>query len=248
MPDSTPDAPPGRAAGATPTRQVAGWAVHALTASGAVLGLLAMLAVIRGDDRTALLWMGAALAIDGLDGPMARKLRIRDLIPRVDGAVLDLVVDYLTYVLVPAVFIYWFDLLPAGWGLIGAGFILVTSLYCFANTGMKTSDNYFVGFPAIWNVVVLYMWVLDSPPWANAGVVVALGILTFVPIKFVHPIRVRDHRAVTYTAMSVWMVCGVGLVLAGRHDMMLWPWIGASLWLAFVSLRRTFMGPSAPAD
>ncbi len=249
MMDKSPGTEASDPPGATPARRAAGWAVHALTASGAVLGLLSMLAIIRNDDRAALLWLGLALAIDGLDGPMARKLRIRDLIPRVDGAVLDLVVDYLTYVLVPAVFVYWFGLLPAGWDLPGAGFILVTSLYCFANLDMKTHDNYFVGFPAIWNVVVLYMWVLETPPVANAVIVVALGVLTFVPIKFVHPIRVRDHRSITYAALLAWAFCSAGLVVFGNgHATLLWPWIAASCWLGFVSLRRTLAGPSAPAD
>lgn len=244
---SDPSRNAGTEPGPTPARRAAGWAVHALTASGAFLGLLSMLAVINGDARGALLWLGAALAIDGLDGPMARKLQIRDLIPRVDGAVLDLVVDYLTYVLVPAIFIYWFDLLPPAWGLAGAGFILVTSLYCFANIDMKTHDNYFVGFPAIWNVVAFIMWVLDSPQWANAAVVAMLGVLTFVPVKFVHPIRVRDHRAVTYASMLVWAACSLGLVLLDRQSaLMFWPWIAASAWLAFISLRRTFAGPTAP--
>lgn len=232
---------------ASPTRRAAGWAVHALTASGAFLGLLSMLAVIRGDDRGALLWLGAALAVDGLDGPIARKVRVRDVIPRVDGAVLDLVVDYLTYVLVPAIFIYWFGLLPTGWSLAGAGFILVTSLYCFANLDMKTDDNYFVGFPAIWNVVAFYMWVVESPPWINAIVVLLLGILTFVPIKFVHPIRVRDSRDLTYGATVVWTACSLAMVLLGTDKPWLfWPWIAASVWLAFVSLRRTFLGPEGP--
>ena len=235
----------------TPTRRAAGWAVHALTASGAFLGLLSMLAIIRGDAHGALLWLGVALAVDGLDGPMARRLRIRDIIPKVDGAVLDLVVDYLTYVLVPAIFIYWFALLPSYWGLdlAGAGFILVTSLYCFANIEMKTSDNYFVGFPAIWNVVALYMWVLDSPPVANAIVVAALGVLTFVPVKFVHPIRVRDNRRITYGATILWTACSLGLVLLDRQaPWLLWPWLGASAWLAFTSLRRTFMGAADGRD
>jgi phosphatidylcholine synthase len=232
---------------ASPTRRAAGWAVHALTASGAFLGLLSMLAVIRGDERGALLWLGAALAVDGLDGPIARKVRVREVVPRVDGAVLDLVVDYLTYVLVPAIFIYWFGLLPTGWSLWGAGFILITSLYCFANLDMKTDDNYFVGFPAIWNVVAFYFWVIESPPWINAVIVLALGILTFVPIKFVHPIRVRDRRDLTYGATLVWTMCSLAMVLFGTdREWLFWPWVVASMWLAYVSLRRTFMGPAGP--
>jgi len=233
---------------ASPTRRAAGWAVHALTASGALLGFLAMLAVIKGDARGSLLWLGVALAVDGLDGPIARLVRVRDVIPRVDGAVLDLVVDYLTYVLVPAIFIYWFGLLPTAWSLAGAGFIVVTSLYCFANLDMKTSDNYFVGFPALWNVVALYMWLLDSPPWLNVAIVLALGVLTFIPVKFVHPIRVRDRREITYVAMIVWAACCLGLVLMAPTNpaWLLWPWLGASAWLGFISLRRTLIGKTIP--
>jgi phosphatidylcholine synthase len=228
-------------------RRAAGWAVHAFTASGALIGLLAMLAVIRGDARAALLWLGAALAVDALDGPIARKLRVREVLPTVDGAVLDLVVDYLTYVLVPAVFLYWFELMPPGWGLAGAGFILLTSLYCFANVEMKTSDNYFSGFPAIWNVVVLYLWVLSTPALVNAIVVLVLGVLTFVPVKFVHPVRVREARVLTYSSVIVWTMCALWLI-AVSPDRPLWvlaPWLAASAWLAFVSLRRTIRG--APA-
>ncbi len=231
-------------------RRAAGWGVHAFTASGAVLGLLAMLAVVNGEPRTALLWLALALAVDGLDGPIARKLKVREVIPGVDGAVLDLVIDYLTYVLVPALFLYWFALLPAGWELAGAVFVLLTSLYCFANVGMKTQDNYFVGFPALWNVVALYLWILDTPPMLNAAVVGALGVLTFLPIKFVHPIRVREGRKVTYVSLAVWIVCSLALLqMAPRTPWwLLVPWLAASAWFVFVSLRRTLHRASTPGS
>jgi phosphatidylcholine synthase len=229
---------------ASPSRLGAAWAVHALTASGAVVGLLAMLAVIRGDARGAMIWLGVALAIDGLDGPMARKIGVRDVLPRFDGALLDLIVDYLTYVLVPALFIYWFELLPPGWGLYGAGYILLTSLYCFANLDLKTHDNYFVGFPGIWNVVALYMFVLPSLPWLNAAIVFALGILTFVPIKFVHPLRVKELRDVTLVATIVWALSSFALIFfhPKAPGWLVWCLLGASAWLGFVSLRRTLRG------
>jgi phosphatidylcholine synthase len=227
-----------------PARRAAGWAVHARTASGALLGLLALLAVVDSEPRTALLWLALALAVDGLDGPIARKLRVREMIPQVDGAVLDLVVDYLTYVLVPALFLYWFGLLPAGWALAGAAYVLLTSLYCFANAGMKSPDDYFVGFPALWNVVVLYLWLLQTPPVLNAVVVAVLGVLTFVPMKFVHPIRVREARPATYAATLVWTLCSLALLLlAPRAPWWLTaPWLAASAWFVFVSARRTWRG------
>ncbi len=229
-------------------RQGAAWAVHTLTASGAVLGMLSLLEVFRYDARAALLWLGAALAVDGLDGPIARKIGVRDILPRVDGATLDLIVDYLTYVLVPALFIYWFDLLPPGLGIWGAGWIVLTSLYCFANLEMKTADNYFVGFPAIWNVVALYFFVLSTPPWVNAAVTVALGVLTFVPLKFIHPLRVRELHIATWGATVLWAISSFVLVFfrSSAPAWMSWMLLAASAWLAFVSLRRTIRGAPAP--
>ena len=232
------------------SRLVGAWAIHALTASGAIFGMLALLAVMQGDARTGLLWLALALAIDALDGPLARKLRIRNVIPHVNGDVLDLVVDYLNYVLVPALFLYYFDLLPQGWGFAGAGFVLLTSLYCFANVNMKTADNYFVGFPATWNVVILYLWILDSPALLNAVVVAALGIVTFLPVKFVHPIRVREWRGITYTSTFVWSACALALLGVSPTSpwWLLAPWLGASGWLAFMSMRRTWRGSGASAQ
>ena len=222
-------------------RQGAAWAVHTLTASGVVLGMLSLLEVFRGDPRAALLWLGAALAVDGLDGPIARRIGVRDILPRVDGAALDLIVDYLTYVLVPALFIYWFELLPPAFGLYGAGWIVLTSLYCFANLDMKTTDNYFVGFPAIWNVVAFFFFVLATPPWINLAATVVLGVLTFVPIKFIHPLRVREQLPVTLVATAAWAVSSFVLVFfyPRAPAWMAWMLIAASCWLAFVSLRRT---------
>lgn len=248
---ATPDSTRSPAWFGTAAPRIAGWAVHGFTASGALLGLLALLAVIGGDARAALLWLALALVVDGLDGPIARKLRVREVIPRVDGAVLDLVVDYLTYVLVPALFIYAFGLLPAGWELAGAGYVLLTSLYCFAHVGMKTPDHYFVGFPALWNVVVLYLWLLQTPAAVNAVIVAALGVLTFAPVKFVHPIRVRDGRRITYTATAVWAVCSVALLLHATPapQTPFWltaPWLAASAWFVYVSVRRS-LRPAPPA-
>lgn len=240
----------GTSAGHKRARRAAGWAVHAFTASGAVIGLLAIIAITRGDARAALLWLGVALAVDALDGPIARWLRVRDTLPKVDGAVLDLVVDYLNYVVVPAAFLYWFDLVPEGWGLVAAGYVLLTSSYCFANAEMKTEDNYFVGFPAIWNVVVLYFWLLDIPPLVNAGIIVVLGILTFVPVKFVHPIRVREGRYLTWLSLFVWALCAAALLLVAPASpwWLVVPWLAASAWLGFISLRRTLRGSARPTS
>jgi phosphatidylcholine synthase len=221
----------------------AAWAVHALTASGAVIGLLALFAVIEGDARKALLWLGLALVVDGIDGPFARKLDVASRLPRFDGALLDLVVDYLTYVVVPAVLLWQFGYLGNGWlSAASAGWILFSSLYIFANLDLKTPDNYFVGFPAIWNVVALYMYVLDTEPTVNLIAVAVLGALSFTKIKAIHPLRVRDFRVITLASAVVWGLTSFGLIWLSpvRPDWMMAAWLASTFWLLGLGFWRSF--------
>lgn len=232
-------------------RVAAAWAVHAFTASGVVTGLLAIAALIAGDLRLALLWLGAALIIDGFDGPMARKVRVSEYAPRFDGAVLDLVIDYLTYTVIPALLIYRFGLVPDGWGIPAAAYIMTTSLYCFGNREMKTSDNYFSGFPAVWNLVVLYFYIAGSDVWLNLAVIAALGVLTFVPLKFVHPFRVVRLRALTLALTAVWALATFWLVLASAADrapaeaapLAFWTFWSSSLYFLGLCIWRSVKHP-----
>ena len=195
-------------------RRALAWTAHLFTATGAVLGLFALLAVIEGNAKACLLWLGAALVVDGVDGTLARWVRVRERVPEIDGVILDLVIDYLTYVVVPALFLRQFGLLPEGMETALSGYILVTSLYCFANTGMKSAENDFVGFPAIWNVVALYLWILDLGPAVNAAIVLALGALTFTQARFPHPFRVRALMPPTIAAAAVWGLTSLWLILS----------------------------------
>ncbi len=232
-------------------RVLAAWAVHAFTASGVVTGLLAISALIAGDFRLALLWLGAALLIDGFDGPMARKVRVTEYAPNMDGAILDLVIDYLNYAVIPALLVYRFGLVPTGFAIPAAAWIMMTSLYCFGNRDMKTEDNYFQGFPAIWNLVVLYFYVTASPPWANLLVIIALGILTFVPLKFVHPFRVVRLRALTIAMTGAWGALTFVLVIGSKAgeapvDSMTtayWAFLVVSLYFLGLCLWRSYKGP-----
>ena len=230
-------------------RRLAAWAVHGFTASGVVLGLAALLAAGQGEPAACFAFLGLALVVDGVDGTFARAARVRETLPGIDGAVLDLVVDYLTYVLVPAVFVIYFDLLPRGLAIPGAAWILMTSLYCFANTGMKSADHYFVGFPAIWNVVVLCLWLLGLPLWVNAAVVVALGVLTFVPVKFLHPLRVRTLLPLNVVVTTAWLVSAAWLV--AEHPVRPGPvfavWLAAGGYYLAVCAWRTLKGGGGKA-
>jgi phosphatidylcholine synthase len=188
---------------------VAGFAVHVFTACGAACALLALIAATGGRWAGMFLWLGIALTIDGADGAFARRLRVAEVLPRWSGDVLDLVVDMLNYVFVPAYALATGGLLPAHLAVPLGALILITASLYFADRWMKTADHYFRGFPAIWNVVAFYLFLLKPPSWLSAILVAALAILTFVPVYFVHPIRIVRLRTFTLAAMIVWGLLAV---------------------------------------
>ena len=196
------------------------WTVHLMTASGAVFAFLALLAIERQDWRLALLWLAAALAVDAFDGTLARWARVKTEAARIDGDTLDLIVDYLNYVFVPAVLIWQAGLVPFALAPWLAALILVSALYNFARRDLKTEDNYFRGFPALWNVVAFYLFVTRPGPEAGAALVAVLAALTFTSVTFVHPFRVRDYGAWLPILALAWAAVTLAL---------LWPdWNGAT--------------------
>ena len=232
------------------------WSVHAFTTSGIVLGFLALVAVLKGDAILAFVMLGLALFVDGVDGTLARKARVTEYTPNFDGASLDLVIDFFTYVAVPALMIYWFKMVPvpfyfdpSTWSLVAGALIMAVSCYTFANVGMKSSDYYFVGFPAIWNVVVLYFYLFNTGWLINSITIIALSILTFVPVKFVHPLRVTHWRSLTIPMTVVWAAMTLSLVISGRnpgyddwiYKLQLAIFGLCSIYFAWISLWRTFV-------
>jgi len=195
-----------------PIRSVVAWAIHALTASGAVLAFLAFLAVEQERWRLALLWLGAALVVDGIDGPLARWARVTWRTPRIDGSTLDLVVDYLTYVFVPAIMMFRAGILPDSYAPMAVAAILLSSLYTFARTDMKTADHFFLGFPALWNIIAFYLFMLQPGKVVGAIVVGVFAALTFAPIYFVHPIRVRGYQPWLAVATALWGMGSLALL------------------------------------
>jgi phosphatidylcholine synthase len=183
---------------------LAGIGVHLFTASGAGLAFLALVAAIDRDFPTMFTWLGAAFLVDAVDGSLARRLRIEDKTPFIDGAILDLVVDFLTYVLVPAVALWRSDLVPASISLALAVLICAASALYFADRRMKTPDNWFRGFPALWNVAIFELFVFRPPAFINATVLAILVVLMFTPFATVHPFRVRALRPVTILMTVVW--------------------------------------------
>ena len=148
--------------------------------------------------------LGLALIVDGVDGPLARAFKVAEVLPRWSGATLDLVVDFVTYVFVPAFAIAASGLLPDALAIAAGVVVTISGALYFADREMKTHDNYFKGFPAVWNLAAFYLYVLEPPPWLAAAGVAALAVLTFVPIRFVHPLRVKRLRALNIALLGAW--------------------------------------------
>jgi phosphatidylcholine synthase len=202
------------------------FAVHIFTATGAALALAALVYAVRGQWTAMFGCLGVALFVDGIDGTLARRFKVADVLPRWSGDVLDLVVDFVTYVFVPAYAIAAGGLLPEPLALPAGIVIVVTGALYFADREMKTVDNYFRGFPTLWNGAAFYLFVLKLNPWLAAAVVAALAVLTFVPFKFLHPFRVVRLRAVSIAMVLLWSALGV---IALLRDLDPGPWVTGGL-------------------
>ena len=193
-------------------QRAAAWAVHAFTASGLIPAFLAILAIEVRDWRTAMLMLIACLVIDGIDGTFARLANVGEVLPEVDGKTIDYVIDFSTYAIIPAYFFYRAELVPEGWGLPLVALILIVSALYYGKEGMVSHDNYFVGFPVLWNMVVFYLvFVLALPPVVNAVLIVIFAVLHFVPVKFVYPSQGDRFKWITIAVSVLFIVGLVGL-------------------------------------
>jgi phosphatidylcholine synthase len=203
------------------------WAVHLYTATGAVLAFVAAWGVVHGSDRLALAAMFAATIVDATDGLLARMARVKDVLPEVDGARIDDIVDYLTFVFVPML------LLEASGGLYQSvalpviAVVLVSSVYGFVAPDAKSSDHFFTGFPSYWNIVVLYLLLFHVPPAANAVVLLVLSALIFVRIGYIYPSRTPTWRTMTNVLGATWTLL-IGAII--------WMWPSPPRWITFASL------------
>jgi phosphatidylcholine synthase len=214
------------------------FSVHLLTGSGAALALMALVAAGRGEWRLMFGWLGIALIVDGIDGPLARKVDTKSNAANWDGVILDLVIDYLTYVFIPAYALIYAPLLPAPWGLVAALFIALTGGLYFADVRMKAEDNCFVGFPAVWQMPLLVFLTFNPPAWVTLGIIVLLGLAQFTWLKFVHPVRTARWRWVTMPLTLAWVVLA-GLSVWHEFDPPTWVKLGlaaSSLWLILAGI------------
>ena len=194
---------------------VRAFAVHVLTACGAALALLALIFATGGHWEAMFLCLGLALIVDGADGPLAREFKVAEVLPRWSGDTLDLVVDFTTYVFVPAFAIVASGLMPDVLAIPSGVIVVITGAIYFADRRMKTDDNYFRGFPAVWNLAAFYLYVLQPPEWIGFAGVSALAVLTFMPVKFLHPLRVAHWRWLNVALLALWAVLALVAVVMG---------------------------------
>lgn len=189
------------------------WGVHLLTASGFLVGLLAIRAILDAQWRLAFLWIGVTVFIDSIDGTLARRFRVKEVIPEFDGALLDNIVDYFTYVLVPVFMIERAALIPAPLLLPTIAAITISSAYQFCRVDAKTDDHYFKGFPSYWNLVAVYLLIGGGGPWFNVAMLWLCAVLVFVPIKYLYPSRTKPFQRLTLTLNLLWACAFLAMML-----------------------------------
>lgn len=234
--------------------RLAAWATHAFTASGIFVGYLALDRFAHGEEANAFrdgwLYLLLALVIDGVDGTFARLFKVKTVLPQMDGGMIDAVVDFATYALIPVFFVHQAGLLPEGsWGYLGVAAMLITSAVYYGKQGMVSSDLYFVGFPVLWNLVGFYLYfVFHWPVWVNLGVVVILSGMHFVPIKFLYPSRARRFFVLHLVMVVVFGLSILGVLLLPKGELYMVAHggsVGTLVYLGGMSVVETFWGGKA---
>jgi phosphatidylcholine synthase len=191
-----------------PYAEIRAFCVHLLTASGSFLAFLGVVAAAEHRFVDMFWWLGLALLVDGIDGPIARRVKVREVLPNWSGDTLDNIIDYVTYVLLPAFALYQSGMIGEPWSFVAAGAIVVSSAIYYADTGMKTDEYFFSGFPVVWNMVIFTLFVIDATA-TTAMIVVSISvILTFLPINFLHPVRVKRLRPLNLGICLIWCALG----------------------------------------
>jgi len=220
------------------TLKIKAYFVHVLTATGAVFAMLAMLAAVDEKWSLMFLWLVVAFGVDGIDGPLARKYDVKANAKIYDGVLLDLIIDYLTYVFVPAYALFKSGLLPGWPGWLVIIVITFTSALYFADSRMKTKDNSFSGFPGCWNMVVLVLFATHPNYWIILAIVCMLAITMFLPLKFVHPMRTERWRLLTVPMAFAWTGFAGWAAWVDFHpeSWALWGLIASSAYLALAGI------------
>ncbi len=224
-----------------------GTLVHLFTGFGIIAGFFSVISVINNNQANAFLWLGLAFLIDSIDGTLARKFNVKKNLPNIDGKILDSIIDFFNYVIIPALMIYWFKLVPDQFLILIPSLLIFISIFSYANLNAMTSDHFYNGFPAIWNIVVLYFFIFSTSEIINLLILSLLIILKFSPLKCVHPLRVKKFKNTSIFFTIIWFLMSALLILSMQLEikpiyelLFVFLWVVSNIYFISISLFKTF--------
>ncbi len=214
------------------------FSIHVFTASGAFFALMSIIAVAEGNFVAAFWWLGVTLFIDGIDGPIARKFKVTEVLPNWSGAMIDNVIDYATYALIPAFALFMSGMILGPMLYVAVAAIVISSAVYYADTGMKTEENFFKGFPVTWNMLIFALFAIGASPQMALSMIAIATVLTFAPIYFLHPVRVKRLRPVNLAIFGIWSGFSIFALLKGfeQKDWITAVIVASSLYLFFIGM------------
>ena len=221
--------------------------VHLLTGFGIIAGYFALIAVMNNNQKEAFLWLGLAFLIDSIDGTLARKFNVKKNLPNIDGKMLDSIIDFFNYVIIPSIMIYWFRYVPDQFSVLIPAILIFISIYSYVNLNILTNDNYYNGFPAIWNVIVLYFYIFGTSQNVNLILLTLLIFLKFSPLKCIHPLRVKRFKNLSIIFAIIWFLTSALLILIKQINQIsineifiMFFWVISNIYFIVISLSKTF--------
>ena len=221
--------------------------VHLFTGFGIIAGYFALIAVMNNNQKEAFLWLGLAFLIDSVDGTLARKFNVKKNLPNIDGKMLDSIIDFFNYVIIPSIMIYWFKYVPDQFALLIPAILIFISIYSYVNLNILTNDNYYNGFPAIWNVIVLYFYIFGTSQNFNLILLTLLIFLKFSPLKCIHPLRVKRFKNLSIIFAIIWFLTSALLILIKQSNQIsineifiMFFWVISNIYFIVISLSKTF--------
>ena len=227
--------------------KILSFSIHLLTGMGIIAGFFAVIAILNDNQKEAFLWLGLAFLIDSIDGTLARKFNVNKNLPNIDGKMLDSIIDFFNYVIIPSIMIYWFNYVPDQFIILIPVILIFISIYSYVNLNILTNDNYYNGFPAIWNVIVLYFYIFETSQNFNLLFLILLILLKFSPLKCIHPLRVKKLRYLSIFFTITWFLTSALLIFIKDSNIktiyelfFMFFWVVSNIYFISLSIIKTF--------
>ena len=227
--------------------KILSFSIHLLTGMGIIAGFFAVIAILNDNQKEAFLWLGLAFLIDSVDGTLARKFNVKKNLPNIDGKMLDSIIDFFNYVIIPSIMIYWFRYVPDQFIIFIPAILILISIFSYVNLNILTDDNYYNGFPAIWNVVILYFYIFGTSQNINLIFLILLILLKFSPLKCIHPLRVKKLKNFSIFFSILWFITSVFLIILKGSNLnpvyeifLMFLWVVSNIYFITVSVFKTF--------